>query len=300
MIRVVVLLLVLVNLGYFAWAQWIAPTPTGAGSARSGINALPRIELASRGASTPAVAPEVPAQTEPERVDAVPDAQVGEGAAGEAAPSPVADSASAGAAAAASAAAAAAAVAAVAAPVASSSAAAGGSCITIGPFDAVADADTVKRRLDGSVYDVRRRAVATDLPDGYIVMIRGLPTRAAQQRAQRRLRQGGLTDAYPLPALPDGFAVSIGLFSEKEGAERRAAEARTLGFEPEVNARRIPGSAWWVDVRPGTGSAVQSATSPGPGSASPDWELAARQRVAALSDGNAARLLEDKQVVACP
>jgi hypothetical protein len=256
--RVVVLLLVLANLGFFAWSRWLAPAPAALGPT-TGIEGLPRIEVLSPGATPP---PRPPPPTAVEEPAAPPAAAADPG---------VAD--------------------------ASGAPGASAACLTIGPFDTAAGADALVRRLAGSVYQVRRRSIDTEIPDGYIVMIRGFPSTTAQERAQRRLSRGGLTDAYPLPRLADGFAVSVGLFSEPDGAERRAAEARRLGFEPEIAARSRPGAIHWVNLSPaGAGPAAAGTT----GSADPGWELAARQRIDTLARTDAARLLADKQVIACP
>lgn len=259
--RVVVLLLVLANLGYFVWSRWLTPAPASA-APTTGIEGLPRIEVLPPGAARPPPTP--PAEEAPAAAPAV-----------EAEPSVANEAVTAG----------------------QPAGAGAATCLTIGPFDSAAAADALVRRLAGSVYRVRRRSVDTELPDGYIVMIRGFPTKTAQERAQRRLSRGGLKDAYPLPRLADGFAVSVGLFSEQEGAERRAAEAKRLGFEPEVAARSRPAAAHWVDLAPAGG---QPAAVDAAGPADPGWELAARQRIDTLARADASRLLADKQVVVCP
>src|SRR5262249_24532953 len=49
--------------------------------------------------------------------------------------------------------------------------------------------------------------------------------------------------------------VSVGMFSTRDRAEKRAAAVRNLGLQPEIGERRFPGTIYWVDVarKPGPG-----------------------------------------------
>jgi len=44
--------------------------------------------------------------------------------------------------------------------------------------------------------------------------------------------------------------VSVGLFSERERAEKRAKQVQKLGLKAEVAERKLPVSVYWVDVTP--------------------------------------------------
>ncbi len=278
--RVLVLSLLLANALYLAWSQWLAPPIVPQRAAADSERTLPRIQLLSelpQTAPPPAPASDGPATAGANGEEAAPivagataaapaSAATGVQIEGVAAPSPVGSG------------------------VAGTSAA---RCLTIGPFDTEARYETAARRIADSRYAASQRRVAAEVPDGYIVLIRGIANRAAQQRVQRRLRQGGIADAYPLPALPDGLAVSVGLFSERAGADRRAADVRKQGFTPEVNARRRPGEAFWLDLRP-TAAAAASAAS------ALEAEIALRQRFAALSESDDALGLRERPLQPCP
>jgi len=47
---------------------------------------------------------------------------------------------------------------------------------------------------------------------------------------------------------PEGRRVSVGLFSKRERAERRAVAVKRMGLEPEIAERKFPGTVYWVDV----------------------------------------------------
>ncbi len=279
LIRLLVLSLLLANALYFAWSQWLAP-PVVSDRVESDTGAaLPRIQLLSElPQPTP---PPAPATDAPSTPDASVDAALS-AASGAAAPAAAATFAPLGGTAA--------------APSPAGTGVAGTTasrCLTIGPFDSESRYDTAARRIADSRYAASQRRVAAEVPDGYMVMIRGIANRAAQQRVQRRLRQAGIADAYPLPALPDGLAVSAGLFSERDRADRRAAEIRKQGFRPEVNARRRPGEVYWLDLRP---TAVVAATA----ASALEAEIALRQRFAALSESDDALGFRERPLQPCP
>jgi hypothetical protein len=47
--------------------------------------------------------------------------------------------------------------------------------------------------------------------------------------------------------------VSLGLFTERARAERRAEAVRAMGLKPEITERKIPGTLYWVDLAPQPG-----------------------------------------------
>ena len=44
--------------------------------------------------------------------------------------------------------------------------------------------------------------------------------------------------------------LSLGLFSERTRADRRAQSIRALGLNAEVAERKLPGTIYWVDLAP--------------------------------------------------
>jgi hypothetical protein len=63
-----------------------------------------------------------------------------------------------------------------------------------------------------------------------------------------RLSRAGITDASVM-ADTEARRISVGLFSERERADRRAAELRRLGLVPDVTERLRIGTSWWIDLQ---------------------------------------------------
>jgi hypothetical protein len=68
----------------------------------------------------------------------------------------------------------------------------------------------------------------------------------------RTLQDAGISDAHAVPSADDGRRVSVGLFTERPRAERRARAVEHLGFSPDIVERRRPGTVYWVDLDLGT------------------------------------------------
>ncbi len=232
--RALILALLLANLGYLAWSQWLAPDRSGAATAAVGPrNAVPGIRLVGE--------PAAPAGT------AAAATQAAAAPAGPAGPAPggAANDAQAASAAGADSATAAAPATPTGAP---DSAAPPDRCVSLGAFASLDDVAQLTQLLKAAGREPRQRPADGMVPDGFMVVVEGLPTVAEQERVQRRLRRGGLDDAIALPRLDDTYSVSVGTFAEKRRAERRAAVVTKMGMKAGIEVRQRAGTVYWIDV----------------------------------------------------
>jgi hypothetical protein len=51
-----------------------------------------------------------------------------------------------------------------------------------------------------------------------------------------------------MPQSEEGWRVSVGLFSERNGADRRARVVHDLGLNAEVVERKQPAAMYWMDL----------------------------------------------------
>jgi hypothetical protein len=126
-----------------------------------------------------------------------------------------------------------------------------GSCVSIGPFGDIGSSARAAAVLKDKGFDPRQRAVAGETSDGFWVYVGGLKTESQVDRVRQDLVFHGITDAR---AMADAGAaerrISVGLFSEREGADKRAKQVQHLGLKAEVAERKLPVSMYWVDVTP--------------------------------------------------
>ena len=106
----------------------------------------------------------------------------------------------------------------------------------------------------------------------------------------RTLTQAGLNDARVMPESDAGRRVSVGLFSERGRAERRARALRRLGLEPEIGERHVPGSVYWVDIDLGPDdSSVSTEGLLEPGKPAQGWKCGFPRRLNRSEPRGAAR-----------
>jgi len=118
-------------------------------------------------------------------------------------------------------------------------------CASLGPLAEAAASAALSTALRARNLAPRERRGPAVVTEGYWVYIDNLRDADARGRALRRLARGGVRDAA---ALADSGQVSVGLFSEKDGADKRAAAVRAAGFEPVIEVRSHPLNAYWLDV----------------------------------------------------
>jgi hypothetical protein len=85
---------------------------------------------------------------------------------------------------------------------------------------------------------------------GYWVYIGGLKTEAEQADILRKLEGNGIMDAHSMPDTGDGLQVSVGLFSDRGGADRRSRSVQRLGLKADIMEKKQTGTLYWVDLNP--------------------------------------------------
>lgn len=186
-VRVIFFALLLVNLLYLGWSQWVAvPAPPPA----SPIAGLPRLKLVSElpPAQRAALARKMSLQKPP----AV--------------------------------------------------------CVSVGPFDDPAIAGKAAALLQAKSLAPQQRIAQSPAIRRFWVYLDGLPSDAAVSRVLHRLEHGGIDDAEAMPPDAQGRTISLGLFSDRVRADRRATAVRAMGLRPKMNERMVPGTVYWLDV----------------------------------------------------
>jgi hypothetical protein len=126
---------------------------------------------------------------------------------------------------------------------------AGPRCTTIGPFGSQAGALRAAASLLAARHGSRQRSSDAAGPASYWVMIQ---TKTLQDATKigLRLRAAGVTDLVITP--PDAGAtdavVSLGVFSERDRAERRVQDLRRYAVTPVIVEQPHTVTSWWLDV----------------------------------------------------
>lgn len=237
--RTLLFALVLVNFAVFAWSRWLSPSSTPVPS--TAMAGVPQIQLASEaraeaatvadgegtGASEGAGSPVESGSSPASGLAPASDPVLGSGpASGDAASTDPGVG------------------------LASASAPGGAAlagCLSIGPFESPAEAGRAGGAFEASGYSTRQRVEDARVTEGYWVSLPRQPTVADETRVLARLARASITDARVM-ADAEGRRISIGLFSERERADRRAAAVQQLGFDADITERVRVGASYWVDL----------------------------------------------------
>ena len=133
-------------------------------------------------------------------------------------------------------------------------------CSTVGPFTTQAAAERAAAWLLGSRNGSRLRSADAPGPSSYWVAV---TTKTLQDATKigLRLRAAGVTDLVIMP--PESGAtdasVSLGIYSERDRAEKRIADLRRYAVAPKVIEQPHSITTWWLDVEIATGAASPEA-----------------------------------------
>jgi cell division septation protein DedD len=216
--------LLVANLLFLAWAEWI-DSPRDAG-AQDSLSHLPRLQLVGESPEAEPAAVNLPSMlpvtTDLTMIDTVP---VSTGLPASTEPAPIgADEA------------------------VFPSPAASQSCTSVGPFNDIAHAARAAGLLTQRGFQLHQRAEEGETIEGYWVFVGGLQSDDDVNEVVDRLEKNGFTDAHVMKNFSTNRRISVGMFSTRERADKRAAAVKKMGLAPEVGERRFPGTVYWVDV----------------------------------------------------
>ena len=129
-----------------------------------------------------------------------------------------------------------------------------GACLSVGPFGDIANSAQAAALLKAKGFDPKQRAEEGQMSDGFWVFIGGMKTQAEVDHALVTLEKSGIKDALVMPESADaGRRLSLGLYSERTRADKRAQAVRQSGLKVDVAERKLPGTLYWVDLTPPPG-----------------------------------------------
>jgi RND family efflux transporter MFP subunit len=121
-------------------------------------------------------------------------------------------------------------------------------CLTMGPIDDAEQAELLSVALYEQGFQVSRRKTDEAITTGYIVLTRRQETREAARQLAKELKDGGVRDIQRLSRGNYANRIALGVFRDRTGAERRAAELGVLGLETEIWDRSRKTVHWWLDL----------------------------------------------------
>ncbi len=126
-------------------------------------------------------------------------------------------------------------------------------CLSVGPFGDLANSARAAELLKAKGFEPRQRAEPGQVTESYWVYVAGL-SQADADRALVALERSGIRDALVMPDNGEaGRRLSLGLYSDRLRAERRAEAVRGAGLQAEIAQRKLAGTLYFIDLTPPPG-----------------------------------------------
>jgi len=130
-------------------------------------------------------------------------------------------------------------------------------CATLGPFEQLEMAQVAQERLRGLGSPAGVRESGGQIRSGFWVYLPPFSSRTEAKRTEDELRAKNVQDLFIVTGSEQRNAISLGLFSTPERADQRAAEIGRLGYTPRVAERFRDAMVYWVDFRERPGDPLE-------------------------------------------
>ena len=140
-----------------------------------------------------------------------------------------------------------------------------GRCISIGPFPETPEADAAMATLAEAGFDPSRSTRELDVWDGYWVYIEQIEDMAEARTIQADLAENGLEDTQIITGSDRGNLLSLGVFSEITRAGSQAERVNRIGYEATIADNMTTTETLWLDVTLSTEQSIAIETLQAPG-----------------------------------
>jgi len=122
-------------------------------------------------------------------------------------------------------------------------------CVSIGPFASAQLADEAQVRLTEVKQVATRRSEERKLESSYWVYLAPFDNRKQAERRLKEVERLGVRDVLIMPDADGKPAISLGLFTHADNAQKRLQELAQKGVQAQQEIRRRSESLSWFDLR---------------------------------------------------
>lgn len=122
-------------------------------------------------------------------------------------------------------------------------------CVSIGPFVSVELADKAHARLTEVKQVATRRSQERKLESSYWVHLAPFDDRKQAERRLKEVERLGIRDVLIMPDADGKPAISLGLFTHADNAQKRLQELAEKGVQAQQEIRSRTESLVWFDLR---------------------------------------------------
>lgn len=138
-----------------------------------------------------------------------------------------------------------------------------GQCFSLGPLADRAAADALVAAVDVRAAKARVRETSVAATGSYRIHMPPSASREEAQALARRISEAGFDDYLLVATGPDANSIALGLYRNREGAQRRLETLQAAGFAAQMQSPDTR-AQWWLDVMAAEGfTAAQARALPG-------------------------------------
>jgi hypothetical protein len=120
-------------------------------------------------------------------------------------------------------------------------------CYTLGPFKTAKIAADVRAQIASDGINAQHRVSKDNTRPGFWVFLPPTGTRKAAQEHVSRLKTQDIKDYFIVVTGEHANAVSLGVFSQADLAQRRLTDLKSLGFDVMLQKVDLPLREYWLD-----------------------------------------------------
>lgn len=140
-------------------------------------------------------------------------------------------------------------------PVAATAIAPPAQCFSLGPFADQASATAAAARLGNQALRPRTRELPGKAASAYNVVLPPAADRETAQALAQRIGAAGFDDFLLINQGEQANGIALGRYGSREAAQRRQSALQAKGFQAQIQAVGAEGTAqWWLDVTAGEGA----------------------------------------------
>lgn len=122
-------------------------------------------------------------------------------------------------------------------------------CVSIGPFLSSASADSAATRLTNEKFSAMRRDEERKSENSYWIHLTPFANRKQAERRVKELEQLGIREMLIMQDANGQVAISLGLFTHADNAQKRLQELTQKGVTAQQETRYRTETLTWFDLR---------------------------------------------------
>ena len=121
-------------------------------------------------------------------------------------------------------------------------------CFTMGPFESLEQTKPISETLEGYGALTYTQKKKENVSSGYWVYLPAFSSWKEARAQVDELEKKGMLDIFIMGRGKMKNAVSLGLFSNRNAADRRMGDLKKLGVNPKVEIQYMTNDQYWIDI----------------------------------------------------